>query len=75
MYNWAVNREVIGMQALKLSEMLRSHEGQWVAFDHKRTQILGFGESIDQALDLARQKSSEEPIVTFVSRLDLDYVG
>ena len=63
------------MQALKLADLLRKYEGQWVALDRLRTRVLASSQSVEQALALAKQKSSEEPIITFVSRLDLDYVG
>lgn len=63
------------MIALKLADMLRKYEGLWVAMNRERTQVLASGQSIEQAIDLAKQKTLEEPILTFVSRLDLDYVG
>lgn len=63
------------MTALKLADMLRKYEGLWVAMNHDRNEVLASGQSIEQALSLAKQKTQEEPIITFVSRLDLDYVG
>ena len=63
------------MHVLKLADMLRQYEGQWVALDGQRTKVLASGQSVEQALTLAKKMSSEEPIITFVSRLDLDYVG
>ena len=63
------------MQALKLANLLRKYEGLWVALDSHRTEVLASGQTIEQALILSKRKSAEEPIITFVSRLDLDYVG
>lgn len=63
------------MQALRLSEILRGHEGEWVALNKKRTQVLASGSSLDKVMSLLKEEGREKPIITFVPRFDADYVG
>lgn len=60
------------MQTMKL---LRKYANKWVALNSKRTQVLAFGQSIDEVLSQLKDLSAEEPILTYVSPLELDYVG
>ncbi len=63
------------MKPIDLSQILRKYEDKWVALDKSRTKVLAFGQSLEEALNLAKSKYAEVPIVTYVPRLDLDYVG
>ena len=63
------------MEAIKIADLLKKYSNMWVALNQKRTEVLASADSLDGALRLAQNKSSESPIMTFVPRLDLDYVG
>ena len=63
------------MQVVKLSDLLKKYEDKWVALNKARTEVLAFGQTLEEALLHAQGKSSENPIMTYVPRLDLDYVG
>ena len=63
------------MEAIKIADLLKKYGNRWVALNQKRTEVLASADSLDGALRLAQSKSSENPIMTFVPRLDLDYVG
>ena len=63
------------MQALRLAEILRTYEGKWVALNKKRTQVLAADSAIEKVISIIKEKGSEKPIVTFVSRFGADYVG
>ncbi len=63
------------MSPLKLSEILRSFEGKWVALNKTRTEVLASGNSPEKVADKAREKSRERPVITFVPAFDVDYVG
>lgn len=64
------------MQALRLNDILRKYEGMWVALNHKRTEVLASGPSIESVLSFIKNKATlQKPIITFVSGFDTDYVG
>lgn len=63
------------MKPINLSEILRHYEGQWVALDEERTQVLVSGHTIESVITLIKQKAYNNPIITFISRFDTDYVG
>ena len=63
------------MSPIKLSEILRPFEGKWVALNRKRTEVLASGDDPQKVLDLAKQKSTERPILRLVPSFDMDFVG
>ena len=63
------------MEAIKVSELLKKYADMWVALNQKRTEVLASAQKLEDAIRLAKNKSSEQPILTYVPRLDLDYVG
>ena len=65
------------MQTLKLANILRKYEGQWVALNNTRTEVLASGSLLENVLGIIAKLpiSPQKPIVTFVSRFDADYVG
>ncbi len=63
------------MQALKLTNLLKGYEDCWVALNSSRTKVLASGQTIKDILIKAKIQSSEQPIITYVSRFDSDYVG
>jgi hypothetical protein len=63
------------MSPVKLSEILRPFEGQWVALSHTRDKVLASGSSPEKVADKAKEKSKARPIITFVPTFDVDYVG
>ena len=63
------------MKAIKVADLLKKYGNMWVALNQKRTEVLASAQSLEDALRLAKNKSSESPILTYVPRLDLDYVG
>lgn len=63
------------MSPVKLSEVLKSFEGKWVALNKARNKVLASGASPGTVATEARQKSKDEPLLTFVPPFDLDYVG
>ncbi len=63
------------MKALKLAELLRNYGGKWVALNRARTQVLASGRSLEEVLTFADKITSERPIISFVSPLDLEFVG
>ncbi|GEM_PF-7023201 len=63
------------MKALKLAELLRDYDGKWVALNRARTQVLASARSLDEVLRAADKIKSEKPIISYVSPLDLEFVG
>ena len=63
------------MKALKLAELLRDYGGKWVALNRARTQVLASGRSLEDVLRSSDKIVSEKPIISFVSPLDLEFVG
>ena len=63
------------MRAVKIADLLKKYENMWVALNQKRTEVLASAHSLEDVLRLAESKTAERPILTFVPRLDLDYVG
>ena len=63
------------MSPIRLSEILRPFEGKWVALNKARTLVLASGNSPEKLAEKAMEKGKEQPIITFVPKFDLDYVG
>ena len=63
------------MSPIKLSEILRPFEGQWVALNRKRTEVLASGADPQKVLELAKKKSLERPIIRLVPSFGMDFVG
>lgn len=62
------------MKAIKLAELLRGYDGKWVALNRERTRVLASARSLDEVLNAAN-KLTEKPIISYVSPLDLEFVG
>ena len=63
------------METIRLGDLLRKYEDMWVALNQQRTQVLASAHRLEDTIKLAQKSTSEEPIFTYVPRLDLDYVG
>ena len=63
------------MSPVKLSEILSPFEGKWVALNKAKDKVLASGASPVTVANEAREKSKDEPLLTFVPMFDLDYVG
>ena len=49
---------------IDLRELLKSHKGEWVALSHDEKRVLGYGTSLDEALEMAKQNApTERPLV------------
>ena len=47
-----------------LSEMLAPYKGQWVALSYDEKRLLGYGRTLDEALDMAKKTDANEfPLV------------
>jgi hypothetical protein len=46
-----------------LAELLRPYRGEWVALSSDEKNVLGHGDTIDQALQQAKEKAEERPVL------------
>jgi len=50
-------------EPIHLAELLRPHTGKWVTLSQDEKTILGVGDTIDSALEQAREKGEFNPIL------------
>ena len=49
-----------------LSKLISPYKGQWVALTQDERHVLGYGKTIDKALEMARKKGEFSPFVMSV---------
>ena len=59
-----------------MSKILEGHEGKWVALSIKEGQLVisGSGVTIDEAIERARQKGINDPILTRAPQESYAYI-
>lgn len=50
-------------EPIHLAKLLAPHKGKWVALSHDEKSVVGVGTTIDEALEQAKAKGDERPIL------------
>ena len=48
---------------IDLTKLLAPHKGEWVALSSDETRILGYGQTIEVALSMAKGKGTDRPLL------------
>ncbi len=57
------------------TKLYKKYKGLWVALAEDEETVLGFGNTVKEALILAKTKSSKTPFLTRVPKTLASYVG
>lgn len=60
-------------KVIDLPHLLRPYEGKWVALDENKTRVVGFGDSIEEALKVAKKSGVSRPIILKASNESSSY--
>ncbi len=50
-------------EPIHLAKLLLPHKGKWVALSHDETRVVGVGVTLDEALEAAKKKGEEKPVI------------
>lgn len=50
-------------EPIHLAKLLAPHKGKWVALSHDEKSVVGVGTTIDEALDEAKARGEQRPII------------
>ena len=50
-------------EPVHLAKLLFPYKGKWVALSHDETKIVGVGVTLDEALEGAKKKGEEKPVI------------
>ena len=56
------------MAVKNLSKILKPYSNKWVALSEKQDKVVGSGNSVREALELAKKKGEDRPIITRVPK-------
>jgi Family of unknown function (DUF5678) len=60
------------MPVQDLTELYKKHENQWVALDDIY-KVIAEGNSLEDVLEIARQKGFDEPATAFIPDFETEY--
>ena len=63
------------MQLLDRSKLAKEHPGKWVALKSDRKTVVGSANSVQGAMQAAKKKGYEQPIITRMPRFLKHFVG
>jgi hypothetical protein len=50
-------------EPIHLTNLLSPYKGKWVALSHDETRVVGAGVTLDEALEAAKKKGEEKPVI------------
>ncbi len=62
------------MPVIDMVKIERRYAGQWVALSGDRKTVVAAGQTLKEALALARRKGAKDPILTRIPRELLEYL-
>ncbi len=63
------------MRSIDRSKLAKAHRGKWVALKSDRKTVVGSGSSVRGALQAAKKKGYEQPIITRIPKELRHFVG
>ncbi len=63
------------MAAIDWTDIQKKYAGQWVALKHDEETVVGHGATLREAMDDALLHDYKDPIVTYMPKEILPYVG
>jgi hypothetical protein len=63
------------MNAVNRTRIAKKHAGKWVALKADRKTVIASGKSLKGALDAAKKKGHDQPILTRLPRTVRSFVG
>ncbi len=62
------------MVTIDMRKIEKKYTGLWVALNHPRTKVSGYGETIQAALLKAKKKGIKDPVLTKIPSENLGYL-